>query len=192
MTWSGYTNFKVFKMNSGVKSTSIGNLRVASYFRGFMLDEWEVCLYTIVPSLPEINMPKMYAAITWTLLLSGMWVCIGTKKALFKWDWNVWSTFVVNHFGLNNQHDWGDKWPLNELESLHFNENKIFICTLKFMPQFVIGKVWSSWSSCTNHVSYPTRSGCIDKGIHRRHIYLTLVCAIRSPLWISRLFTHAN
>ena len=42
----------VFKTTSSVNSTNKCNLKDAYYFRAFMmLDEWEVRLYTIIPSL---------------------------------------------------------------------------------------------------------------------------------------------
>ena len=42
-----------FKVNFGVKSTINSNLQAAHYFRAFMLDEWEVRSYVIIPSIPS-------------------------------------------------------------------------------------------------------------------------------------------
>ena len=46
LEWLHVDQFRVFKVNFSVKSTKKFNFQVAYCFKGFMLDEWEVCLYT--------------------------------------------------------------------------------------------------------------------------------------------------
>ena len=49
---SDYTNFGVFEADSNVESIQyINHLWIAYYFKDFVLDEWEVHLYSIIPSL---------------------------------------------------------------------------------------------------------------------------------------------
>ena len=70
------------------------------------------------------------------------------------------------------------RWPLNELENLHFDYEEDIHVSYKnelHMKRMTTDTNWQS--SCTNCVvSYPRRSGCIAKSVHLKftHGMLTL------------------
>ena len=49
--WPRLDKFRVLKENSSVKLTIKSNLMVAFHFMAFILDEWKVHSYTVIPSL---------------------------------------------------------------------------------------------------------------------------------------------
>ena len=65
LKWSRVHYFGIFEVNFSVKWAIKSNLRDAYYFMAFMLDEWEVRSYAIIPSLILVSSPNMRNKLSW-------------------------------------------------------------------------------------------------------------------------------